>query len=1428
MVHGLLIKNCIKHDVGSKLMTRDMRLAGVIDESVQVFFSVLLKLEGIGTDSVERLLSTIGRDSTVEARLWEFSDRETQSCVILAPRNGTFHPATDLVYKLMLFNDPDVYDRLKVKEYAVFYAVGTASSKTLKNIEEYVIKTGEYCRLPSNEIWSKRLHEAHKSAELGVLPKKPSLDAKENPQISEPFSTMRLRMVMDRYRNIPPDEMRLKENLVARSGDACKCISVDYTEFLNQLGKQDITMSAEDARAVHTFFRSEGRDPTEMELRIISRCRSERWAHPTVYTSISVSEYNDETVEEVIEEFRENCAKLGIDAANATLFDVLNAPLKAFCANTEGQRDTVRAVDPESIVPISDGNNGLRIETDDGVRTLAFTMESNNTKTSVDPAGGATACLGISLRRALGAGGYPCDVVRLSGIASPYVSDETDGKAANVAVEQRRLAISSLDGFSEYARAVGVPCSANFEYISDRFESKHMEVSATVSVSEAEKRATAPLSGYEEEKQREKSERRAAEKAVRAGDAIIIFGSRTGRDGRVYRKHLKHRYGIISDALEKQSSDAINKAKADVIPGNTVIASEDGGEEDVSSAFRTRAELVDTESFILGNGEELFGEAVPGGEALIQRKLMRLCSDPFFKKDVKRLRDVDSSGIVTAVTTLSEGAEIYLDCVPVKYNGMFDSDVAFSETCERMVAVVEVNKVGSVIELCSSYGLICAQIGTVTDNGYLSVFGCGVRIAHLPVKFLMNGGNGRCIIAKVNEPEPLAPSAVLETALLPLRRSGALNRLIHRPTADHISAYRMIAAECRIKTEARMRRFDNTVFENAGISHMTREFAPVSVSYIRDAHGIVKKDGERLCSAVTVGMHADICASDPYKGAYCAVTDALSRLIACGVRRNNAYAALHLFHPAYRSYEEQNGDALAAVAGIYDAQSRLGCPIICGDFSLGGDADGRYKPAVAAFGIAVGKEKEFRSCGFKRAGSKLCLFKPALGRNGLPVAESQIEVYNRVEALFAADRVVSAISLTGMSLAEGVAYMCYGSEGKLGFEFDASCNPEEIYGTLYGAIAVELEDTVDIHRDAIYGTVTDDYAITAVYRKAEKESAEEYAAEEGSGEIKFGDGKVSISVEYLKNISRARISTVYENKPYGEIEASREVSGRKLSVSERSFDSAVRCSYASASPQITVVRFNSDVGAEMLVGALKKASAGCEIVIKEHWCGFDAESAEGLAKKIEGSEMLCLPDISESPMLLAELLRHPSVEKAIAALRTRKGLIYGCGGAFSALIQAGYLGRNGEDAPINGIAVARNPLSGLTRRPALVRVFSKSTPFVCSAEMGGVYRTEISSYNGRLVGDHDQLTAAGVDGKIVTVYAGGAQSHEKPYSVYNSCESVFDVDSMTDGEGLIFGQLSFPERAAYPTGMEYDGYEPLPVFRSAVDYLLGKLAEAGS
>ena len=812
-------------------------------ESFPIRSAVYLRLSDMDESRFKAVLDELGEDPTVnvsggvETRNGEPTVHGGWETLVLARHNGAFNPMADTVYKLLLLKFPTMTSSLRIREYSVFFVGGAHPKENAEALKKYLLFLGEYREVTEEELAEEVI------SQLSGDRRAQSISEAENPELTEPFMTVQAEKTMDKYIRTK-DEIKQHIAITTRSGATTQFSTTSYSLLEQQLQELDIKMDKEDAVSAQHYFLAESREPTDMELRIINRYRSERWSHSTLHTAIDATAIADGNVATAYEDFIDTCKELGISSQSATLEDIIKAPLRLWAETEDIDLDSTESIKNHSLHRVDDHRMGIGVEAGERKLLVAFAHESNNSRTSIDPAGGASTCLGESVRKLMRMFANPYDSIRISGISKPYDdglgADAVEGAEEKMA-SQRSLAISACDSFAEYARATGLPCSANFEYISDNFANKHLEVSAVL--------ASVDLQTVQENKK--------AEESIRPGDMVMLIGSRTGRDGRVYNRYLK----TVTDPLLQRAAQNVGEAEneASAENENTAIAGLEkvevselemdataesvGGAEgdaDASSVRRQRAELVMREQLAARNGVRLYGEAVPSGDASMQKRLMRLCADPEFRSKVKKIRDLDSSGLVTALSALADGVAVYLDCIPLKYNGMTSTEVAFSETCERMVLVVSEAEAANVTAICNKAGVICTGIGLITSDRHLSVYGSGERVAYLSTDFLLKSNSGRRAEARVQEPEALPESEPLRLALKPIEEAPRFQRIFSKPDPDHAMAYEYLAANSKVKTRIRKRRFDNTLGGSSVFSPMGDGFALSAVSYIKTDDGIVK------------------------------------------------------------------------------------------------------------------------------------------------------------------------------------------------------------------------------------------------------------------------------------------------------------------------------------------------------------------------------------------------------------------------------------------------------------------------------------------------------------------------------------------------------------------------------------------------------------
>lgn len=1357
-----------------------------ITEANTVRLSTLVIVSGAEEDEYAALISELEKDNSIVISDEPIS--KDASAFTLSQRAGAFDHTSDAILKIFLMRFPDATGRVRIRSATHYSVSGTRKKEIAKALRAFLLSKGELCEYTP----------ALDSAE-GKKSKR-ALSESEDPELSEPFMNAAAADAVKRYVRTAEQAMAKCNHLHTRSGNETDFSATTYDGLHDRLRELGLTMDEDDARAAQDYFVSESREPTEMELRVINRYRSERCSHHSLYTVIDEPIISDPNVKEAYDEYLEYAKKRGGEIS--TISDIAGAALLI--------PGTVESEIVTGHVPLDASRSGIRFKTDSGERILAFDHESNNGRTSIDPTGGASACLGDAMRKLMRIFAEPYDTLRISGIADPLTEKDEPATATEQAsgdVEkdeigpmrsaamQRALARSSCDSFSAYARTVGIPCSSNSEYISENYRSKHMEVSAVLALLDEETL----------------SAERSSAKQIKGGDLVVLIGSRTGRDGKIYNRYLRDRTrSLTDDRTGYETDDTENR-------------------QNINSE-QARAQIVKLESLAARNGIRLYGEPIPGGNGALQKKLLELFSDADFRALTLKLREVDTNGLVIAASSLSDGITLHLDCVPLKYPSLTATEVAFSETCERFLAVVHKENVTELSRICRSYGVLCATVGAITDNELLTVHGGGEVIASLSSDFLKNGGSDKVVGANVGTPSQLPASQPLRTALAPLESAKPIQRLFSKVKPDIIGALRRTAELSTSKSRARARRFDSTISGSSVLSPMGEERSSTAVSLINGSEGVLTLGEKPLCSAVSVGLFPDICKADPYKGAYLAVTAALARLVASGFSSKDAYIALHQFYPSYKKDPECVGNAFSSILGAFAAQRRLGTKSICGDFSLGGVRSSDTSPNTAVFGIALGYEADALSSELKEEGNKLVLLQPSLDKSGLPLCDQQLEVFEQAETLLRFGG-LSAISVTGISAAEAVMQMSFDARGGLGFEFSSECSAECLFDIRYGAIAIELPPQTELPKDAItLGTV--------IHRRV------------------IAQGDCEISIDELKSLCYSSEEKVYENAPCAEVtqeldkyrssslielfdlpRSAEEAHLEKAEAEQKAYSETLSREEAAAEdaaytvPDGTPIKkvlipvFRETSGDKLIFSAFKELSRRYPIEPELISVALDHASLRALAKAIRSCDALCIPDGADDPAVIAAILRRPDISKAIDELRKDGGLVYGSGSGFSALLIAGLLG---EDIPKDtrpdakskefAVTLADCPISGLTRKRVFLRAMPSGSPFMLCTEVGRVYSSEISAYNGRLMAEESALFRAAESRMIPTLYC-DAYGFSSTESGIDPCASMMAVDSLTSLDGSVFGQISSPERITARECISSQLPEPLPIFEGMAKYL---------
>ncbi|MBQ3865285.1 MAG: phosphoribosylformylglycinamidine synthase, partial [Clostridia bacterium] len=435
-----------------------------------------------------------------------------------------------------------------------------------------------------------------------------------------------------------------------------------------------------------------------------------------------------------------------------------------------------------------------------------------------------------------------------------------------------------------------------------------------------------------------------------------------------------------------------------------------------------------------------------------ERKLQRLFRDGRATRLIKRCNDFGAGGVSVAIGELAPGLTVDLDKVPKKYEGLDGTELAISESQERMAVVVAAADAPAFLALAAGENLKATPVATVTERQRLVMTWQGQTVVDLSRAFLDSNGAEKHIAVA-----PAAPALTEETP------DGAFSDLMEQRASDlNFCSHRGLAE-----------RFDSTI--GAGTVIMPfggkRQLTPAQTMVQKVS--LVRGETDD-CTFMTWDFDPYLSEKSPYHGAYTAVVGSLTKLAAAGADPAKAYLTFQEYFEKPGADPRRWGKPLAALLGAFRAQMELGVGAIGGKDSMSGSFEGLdVPPTLVSFAIAQGKAKDAVSPEFKMARHKAVLLSPAVGADGLAEAPSVLSNLEKVRTLLATGKAVAAWALGRGGLAEAVMKMSFGND--LGFAFDPALSVSDLFRPRYGAVLLEVTEETE---GACVGVVTDDGAFT--------------------------------------------------------------------------------------------------------------------------------------------------------------------------------------------------------------------------------------------------------------------------------------------------------------------------------------------------------------
>ena len=765
------------------------------------------------------------------------------------------------------------------------------------------------------------------------------------------------------------------------------------------------------------------------------------------------------------------------------------------------------------------------------------------------------------------------------------------------------------------------------------------------------------------------------------------------------------------------------------------------------------------------------GAEVQKGNAPEERKLQRLFRNPEASLLIKRCNDFGAGGVSVAIGELADGLTIDLNAVPKKYDGLDGTELAISESQERMAVVVAASDAARFMELAAGENLEATLVATVTEEPRLTMTWNGVTIVDISREFLDSNGAEKHMSALVKAPVSFAKP-------IPESFPEGMTSLV---SDLNVCSQRGLSET-----------FDSTI--GAGTVVMpfggSRQLTPIQAMIHKIS---VEKGHTDTCSVMSFGFNPWISEKSPYHGAYLAVVESAARLVAAGAEFSEVYLSFQEYFGKLRREPGRWGMPVSALLGAFRAQMDLGIAAIGGKDSMSGTfEDLDVPPTLISFAVTTAQAGRIVTPEFKGAGHPVRLLCPSYTASGLPEAESLLQVFRTVEKLAAEGRILAAWTPGYGGAAEAVYKMGLGNG--VGFAFADGTDLETVFGYRYGSFLLELEQDEDI--GIPLGVTTD------------------------LGTITMGGQCVNL----------AELDTRYENRLEGVYHAVTDGRTDALPVMDSPAPAVLtHSSFTAARPRVLIPVFPGTNCEYDTAKAFADAGAEPEIfIVRNLTADAIRASAERFAQRIDDAQIIFIPggfsggdEPDGSGKFITAFFRSPGIRDAVhRLLRQRDGLMGGICNGFQALIKLGLV-PYGEirDADPDAPTLTFNTIGRHQSRLVRTRVCSSRSPWLSNTKPGEIYTVPISHGEGRFLASEEQILQLAANGQIATQYVDERGVPTTDIRC-NPNGSAFAVEGILSPDGRVLGKMGHSERIGSNLYRNVPGRYDMGLFASAVAYFI--------
>ena len=1048
------------------------------------------------------------------------------------------------------------------------------------------------------------------------------------------------------------------------------------------IGRYGLAMDLDDIAFCQDYFRSEGREPTITEIRMIDTYWSDHCRHTTFTTTIDKVSFEDETIQRAYEEYVSTRRALN-RTKPINLMDLATIAVRYL-----KKAGKLQKLDESEEINACTVKINVDVDGEKQPWLLLFKNETHNHPTEIEPFGGAATCIGGAIRDPLSGRSYVYGAMRVTGAADPLkpVSETLPGK-----LPQRKLVTTAAAGYASYGNQIGLATGIVDELYHPGYAAKRMEIGAVIAATPAEN---------------------VRRECPQDGDLVILLGGRTGRDG-------------CGGATGSSKSHTISSL-------------------------------------------ESCGAEVQKGNAPEERKLQRLFRNGDACRMIKRCNDFGAGGVSVAVGELADGLDIDLNAVPKKYEGLDGTELAISESQERMAVVVEARDAAAFMALAAQENLEATVLARVTAEPRLKMRWNGKTIVDISREFLNSNGAEKHVEAHVEKAQDYAKAI----------------------PAGFAQGYQALAGDLNVCSKRGLsERFDSTIGAGTvlmpfgGVHQQTPIQAMVQKISVEQKH-------TDDCSLMTWGYNPFISEKSPYHGAYLAVVESVCKLIATGAKFEDVYLTFQEYFERLRREPARWGKPLAALLGAFRAQMALGIGAIGGKDSMSGSfEDMDVPPTLVSFAVTTEKTGSIVPNHFKAAGHNVVLLAPKRDAEGLPVTASLLEVFDTVHELLSSGRAVTAYTPGYGGIAEAVMKMAFGNS--LGFAYDGSLSLDDIFGYQYGSFLLEVTEDVGCGR--VIGRITEEQAIT-------------YQGE-------------SLALDALLAVYEGKLESVYPcNIP---------ASQGPMELFSYSGKGAAAPAVKAAKPRVLIPVFPGTNCEYDTAKAMRDAGAEPEILVINNLSSDGiARSVERFAQSLAQSQMIFIPggfsggdEPDGSGKFITAFFRSAAVREGVTTLlEQRDGLICGVCNGFQALIKLGLVPYGKIiDTDENCPTLTFNTIARHQSRIVRVRVASNKSPWLSKTQVGEIYSVPISHGEGRFLASEELIRQLAANGQIATQYV-DLEGNATGDVHFNPNGSAFAVEGICSPDGRVFGKMGHAERIGSGLYKNVPGAYDMHMFSAAVEY----------